>query len=161
KYNTPQQGGRKMTRRRILRLGRSVSLFLFIVTMVSAAVSLAQEPPKYTAEEYKAFQELKAETDAAKKTALVVQFLKNRPQSTLREHVIAAYQEMMNGLQSAQKWPELATAGEQVLEALPDDVYTVSMLATAYQETKNFPKFVVYGEKVFAKNPNGNLAYYL
>ena len=61
----------------------------FLVVAVlrfEAGLGQAQEPPKqeqpkYTAEEYKAFQEATTETDPAKKIALIVQFLKDRPQS--------------------------------------------------------------------------------
>jgi len=121
----------------------------------------AQEAAKYTAEEYKAYQEATNEKDPAKKVALIVQFLKDRPQSTLREHVVAAYQAQMNELQSAQKWTELITSGESFLAAVPDDIFSISMLATGFQQTKNNKQFVVYGEKVFEKSPQGNTAYYL
>src|SRR5438093_421269 len=121
----------------------------------------AQEAPKYTAEEYKAFQEATEEKDPAKKVALIVQFLKDRPQSTLRDHVTAAYQTQMNEFQSGKKWAEMISAGESYLTAVPDDIFSVSMLATANQETKNHKQFVVYGEKVFQKSHQGNTAYYL
>src|SRR5437867_4945991 len=122
----------------------------------------AQEAPKYTAEEYKAFQEATEEKDPTKKVALIVQFLKDRPQSTLRAHVTAAYPTQMNEVQSGQKWSELIAAGESFLTAVPDDIFTSSMLATAYQSTKNLKQFVIHGEKVFQKDPTkGNTAYYL
>jgi tetratricopeptide (TPR) repeat protein len=120
-----------------------------------------QEEPKYTMEEYKAFEAIGAEADAAKKTALIMQFLKERPESTLRPNVLGAYQGMMSGLQTSKKWQELISAGEQYLAITPGEVYTTALLATGYQETKNYAKFVVQGEKVFDKGPNGNLAYYL
>lgn len=121
----------------------------------------AQEPPKYTAEEYKAYQAATSEADAAKKVALIVQFLQDRPQSTLRDHVIAAYQGVMNDYQAKQSWAPMISAGESFLKAAPDDIFTVSMLATAHQQTKGLKQFVVYGEKVFESNPQGNTAYYL
>jgi tetratricopeptide (TPR) repeat protein len=122
----------------------------------------AQEPEqKYTMEEYKAFEAIGAEPEAAKKTALIMQFLKERPQSTLRPNVLGAYQSLMTSLQSAKKWGDLISAGEQFLALTPDDFYTVALLATGYQETKNYGKFVTAGEKVFEKGPSGNLAYYL
>jgi len=142
----------------------------FLVVAVlrfEAGLGQAQEPPKqeqpkYTAEEYKAFQEATTETDPAKKIALIVQFLKDRPQSTLRQHVIAAYQMQMNEFQSGKKWADLISGGENFRTAVPDDIFTASMLATGYQETKNLKQFVIYGEKVFEKDPTkGNTAYYL
>src|SRR5438093_1262844 len=141
----------------------------FLVVAVlrfEAGLGQAQEPPKqeqpkYTAEEYKAFQEATTETDPAKKIARIVQFMKDRPQSALRQHVIAAYQAQMNEFQSGKKWSDVISAGDSFLAAVPDDIFTIALLATAYQQTKDLKKFVVYGEKVFEKNPQGNTAYYL
>jgi len=122
----------------------------------------AQEPAQnYTMEEYKAFEAIGAEPDTSKKTALIMQFLKDRPQSSLRPNVLGAYQTMMTGLQSGKRWSDLISAGEQFLSLTPGDFYTIALLTTGYQETKNYGKFVTYGEKVFEKGPSGNLAYYM
>jgi len=120
-----------------------------------------QEPGKYTAEEYKAFQEVMGEADPAKKTELIVKFLQDRPQSVLRKNVVAEYYALLQALQTGEKWPELVAAGERYLTVVPDDEITVSALAGGYQKTKNQQKFVVFGEKVFAKKPDGSTAYYL
>src|SRR5262245_44331632 len=85
-----------------------------------------QEPGKYTAEEYKAFQEVTGEADPAKKSELIAKFIQERPQSALRQNVVADYYAMMQKLQAAEKWPELVAAGERFLAAVPDDEITVS-----------------------------------
>src|SRR6058998_370700 len=123
----------------------SLALGSFVITPRTLC-GQAQEAPKYTAEEYKAFQEATEEKDPAKKVALIVQFLKDRPQSTLRDHVTAAYQTTMSEFQSGQKWSELIAAGESFLAAVPDDIFTSSLLASAYQSTKNLKQFVIHGE---------------
>jgi len=133
---------------------------LFLAAFVFVSPLRAQEP-QYTAEEYKAYEDATKETDVAKKTELLVAFLKERPKSTLREHIIAAYQAMMNNLHSASNWKSVIASGELFLTAAPNDIYTISLLTTAYQESKNPRKFVQYGEKVFAQTPQGNTAYYL
>ena len=138
--------------------GAMVALICLFIARPIRAQETAQN---YTMEEYKAFEAIGAEADSAKKAALIVQFLKERPESTLKPNVLGAYQTMMTGLQNGKKWHELITAGEQFLTVTPNDFYTVALLATGYQETKNYGKFVVYGEKVFEKGPSGNLAYYL
>ena len=120
-----------------------------------------QEPVKYTAEEYKAFQEVTGEADPAKKIELIAKFLQDRPQSTLKQNVVADYYGMLKKLQDAEKWPELVAAGERYLVVVPDDEVTVSALAAGYQKTKDQKKFVAFGEKVFAKKPEGSTAYYL
>ncbi len=141
-------------------IGGAMVVFLCALLLPAAR---GQETPaqNYTMEEYKAFEAIGAEPDAAKKTTLIIQFLKERPQSTLRPNVLGAYQTMMTGLQNAKKWHELISAGEQFIALTPDDFYTIALLATGYQETKNYNKFVNYGEKVFEKGPSGNLAYYM
>ena len=121
----------------------------------------SQEAAKYTAEEYKAYQDVANEPDAAKKVDMAVKFMQTYPQSALRPHVTAAYQAVMKELQSAEKWTQLILFGERFAAVAPNDLYTASMLATGYQKTKQYAKFVAYGEKVYEKEPNGNLAYYL
>jgi tetratricopeptide (TPR) repeat protein len=120
-----------------------------------------QEAPKYTIEEYKAYQDIAAEASPAKKTGLVVAFLKTYPKSALKPNVVAAYQGAINDLQKAQNWQEIITLGQQYLAAASDDIFTISMLATAYQQSKNYRQFVAFGEKVFAHKPTPNIAYYL
>jgi predicted Zn-dependent protease len=68
---------------------------------------------------------------------------------------------MLQKLQGDEKWPDLVAAGERFLTLVPDDELTVSALAAGYQKTKDQKKFVVFGEKVFAKKPEGTTAYYL
>lgn len=120
-----------------------------------------QEAPKYTAEEYKAYQGATGEADPAKKLDLILAFLKDRPASTLRQHVIAAYQGMLSDLQTGQKWSDMVATGEKFLAAVPDDLFTVSLLTEAYQRTGNQKQFVAFGEKVYAQKASDNLAYFL
>ncbi len=140
---------------------RVAAVLAVVLSGMLAFAARAQEQAQYTAEEYKAYQAVTAEADPAKKAELVVAFLKDRPQSTLRPHVIGDYQKMMQQLDKDGKYASVIAAGEQFITAVPDDILTISLLATAYQKTKNNAKFVVYGEKVFDASPNGNIAYYL
>ncbi len=145
-------------------VSRKVWVFGILAVVLSGTLAFAaraQEQAQYTAEEYKAYQAVTAETDPAKKAALVVAFLKERPESTLRPHVLGDYQKMMQELDKNGNSAAVIAAGEQFITAVPDDILTISLLATAYQKTKNNAKFVVYGEKVFEASPNGNIAYYL
>lgn len=142
-----------------LRATLLISLLAFAA--LSAALARAQAPPQYTAEEYQAYQTATTEADLPKRLELLMTFLKDRPQSTLRQHIVAAYQQSMNELQTGEKWPEIARIGDHFLTIVPDDIYTLSMLTTAHQKLGNHKQFVVYGERVFAANPSENLAYYL
>ena len=141
---------------------RTFCLLVLIILMLAPMKLPGQEQEaKYTIEEYKAYQDIAAETSPAKKTGLVVAFLKTYPQSALKPNVVAAYQGTMNDLQGAKNWQEMITLGKQFLSAASDDIYTISMLATAYEQSKNYAQFVVFGEKAFAQKATPNLAYYL
>jgi tetratricopeptide (TPR) repeat protein len=122
-----------------------------------ATLRAQEKEAQYTAEEYKAYQDIAAENESSKKIGLIVKFMQDYPKSSLQQHVMAAYQGMMGGLQSSQ----LVSCGEQFLKVMPGDAYTFSMLATGYQRTNNLKQFVVFGERAFEKKPDGNLAYYM
>jgi tetratricopeptide (TPR) repeat protein len=134
---------------------------LAILVFAQISTAAQEQETKYTMEEYKAYQEIAAETSPAKKTNLVVTFFKTYPKSTLRPNVVASYQSMIGELQGAKNWQEIITVGRQYMTVAPDDIYTISMLATAYQQSKNYQQFVAFGEKVFSQKPSPNLAYYL
>jgi len=138
----------------------AAALILCPVTRAHASCAV-QETQQYTMEEYKAFQAAGSETDPAKKTALIMQFLEERPKSALRPNMIGMYQQFMNELQAEKRWGDLIRSGTQFLKVEPEDIYTHSLLTTAYQETKNNAEFVSHAAKVYAKNPNGTLAYYM
>jgi tetratricopeptide (TPR) repeat protein len=137
-----------------------ISISLVLVAGFSAwpRVSFAQD---YSQEEYKAYQDITAETDGAKKVALVVKFFREYPKTTLRPHVHSAYAAVMSAYQKAGNWSQVIHLGEEYLSVVPDDQFTLSLVTSGYQQTKAYPKFVAFGEKVYAKNPSGNLAYYL
>ncbi len=127
--------------------------------MPSSPIAFAQETPQYTAEEYAAYQAVTAEADPAKKMELILNFFKTYPKSTLAQHVTADFQTMLKNLQDAKKWTQSITVGRQFLTVVPDDNYTIALVATAYAETKDYKQFVIMGDEVYKANPNGNLAY--
>jgi tetratricopeptide (TPR) repeat protein len=141
-------------------------MFTLLASILIALCLLVIQPPvraqeNYTPEEYKAYEEINAESTAAKKMALIVQFLKQNPKSGLRQHVIAAYYGIVKELEAGQRWSQAISFGEQFLGVVPDDQVTYSLLTMAYQRTNNDKQFVVFGEKAFERSPNGALAYAL
>jgi tetratricopeptide (TPR) repeat protein len=121
--------------------------------------ALAQDPiPQYTIEEYGAYQAITGEADPTKKMDLILKFFKAYPKSSLTQHVTADFQGMLKNLQDAKKWSQSITVGRQFLTVVPDDNYTLALVATAYAEIKDYKQFVVFGEEVYKTNPNGNLA---
>lgn len=127
-----------------------------ILTTVSA---VAQETPAYTTEEYNAYQAITGQSDPVKKMELITEFFKTYPKSTLKQHITADFQEALKNLRDAKKWTQVITLGRQFLGFVPDDAYTVAVVAEGYSETKNYQQFVVFGEATYKTNPSGNLAY--
>ncbi len=132
-----------------------------IAVLFLAPAALVAQEVQYTEEEYAAYQKITAAADADDKAALVAKFFQEYPKSSLRPHVIADFQAALQKLESAQRWQEIINSGRQVLNHMHDDLFTVALLATAYQKTKNYKQFVTFGEEVYQKSPSGNLAYYL
>ena len=122
-------------------------------------MALAQENPQYTTEEYSAMQGITGESDPGKKTEMILQFFKTYPKSTLKQYIVSDFQGALKTLQDAKKWTQIITVGRQFLTVVPDDAYTVALVAAGYAETKNYQQFVVFGEEVYKTNPNGILAY--
>ena len=135
----------------------------FIILLLTClALTMSQSSAfaqNYTEEQYKAFQEMQAEQNAAKKAALAVKFLQANPKNDLAKNVIGEYQIGIQGLQKAGNWPEIMRLGEQFVAVVPDDSYTISLLAEGYSQSKNYAKFAAFGEKAFARSPNATLAY--
>jgi len=123
---------------------------------------MAQET-NYTEEQYKAFQEIQAEQAALKKATLAVKFLQvpANAKCGLLKNVVAEYGAAMQGLQKAGDWSEIMKLGEQFVAVVPDDAFTISLLAQGYAQSKNYRQFAAFGEKAFSRSPNAALAYEL
>lgn len=123
--------------------------------------ALAQDPAtvQYSPEEYSAYQAITGEADPTKKMELILNFFKTYPKSSLTPHVTSDFNTTLKNLQDAHKWSQSITVGRQFLTVVPDDAYTIALVATAYAETKDYRNFVVFGEEIYKKNPSGNLAY--
>jgi tetratricopeptide (TPR) repeat protein len=129
---------------------------LFAVSlMLTSNVVRAQEP---TEEEYKALQDIQSENDAARKTDLIVKFLKDKPKSSYRPNIVNEFQRVIVSLQQEKKWSQIITLGERYLDVASDDSITVSAMAVAYSETGNTKGFAAFGEKAYASKPSSELA---
>jgi tetratricopeptide (TPR) repeat protein len=139
-----------------------IALTLTTLCMVKPQALFAQDQEtKYSQEEYKAYQDIAAENDSSKKVPMIIAFFKQYPKSELRQHVSSQFINVMTALQKNQQWSQIIAVGEPYAAVAPDDTFTMSLLTQAYQQTKSTAKFVAFGEKVYAKQPSGNLAYYL
>ena len=138
-------------------------IFGFLLCFGPSRNALAQDPatPQYSPEEYSAYQAITGESDPAKKTDLILNFFKTYPKSTLAQHITADFNAMLKSLQDGNRWSQSITVGRQFLTVVPEDNYTIALVANAYAETKDYKNFVVFGEEVYKKSPSGNLAYSL
>jgi tetratricopeptide (TPR) repeat protein len=116
---------------------------------------LAQD---YTEEEYKAYQDIQAEKDYAKKTDMIVKFLKENPKTTLRKYVTAEFQQVLSTLHNEKKWSQIIVLGDRFLDVSPNDDLTIMNLAAAYEATENSKGFATFAEKVYASKPSTALA---
>jgi tetratricopeptide (TPR) repeat protein len=144
---------------------RKVFILAFILCSLMVirpcAKALAQQATQYTPEEYSAYQAITGESDPAKKIDQIQKFYKTYPKSTLQPYIVSDFQGMLKGLQDGKKWLQIVTVGRQFLSLVPDDPYTIALVAAGYEETKNYKEFVVFGEEAYKKTPSGNVAYSL
>lgn len=144
----------------------SVSYFSRMLLTVLFAATLILTPnagraQEYTEEEYAAFQNIQAEKDFARKTDLIVQFLREKPKTALRPNVIAEFQNIVVTLQNQKNWNQIIALGDKFLDVVPSDSVTVAAMAAAYGATNNTKGFAAFGEKAYASKPSGELALYI
>ena len=145
---------------------RSVSIFFTLLLSLSliagpAVMSQKALAQDYTEEEYKQYQTIDAEADPVKKTDMIVAFIKEKPQSSLRSYLEASFQRLIAELSQQQKWSQVISLGEKFLTVSPNDKTTIDALTYAYSSTNNLKGFTTFGEKTYASNPSEELAYSL
>jgi len=145
---------------------RSVSIFFTLLLSLSFFAFPAFVPQRalaqdYTEAEYKQYQTIDAEPDPVKKTDMIVAFIKEKPQSSLRSYLEASFQKLIAELSQEQKWSQVITVGKKFIAVSPDHKPTIDALTYAYSSTNNFKGFTEFGEKTYASNPSADLAYSL
>jgi len=154
-----KQGDHDMKSPSVSCISRTLLSILFAASMIfTSSMVRAQE---YTEEEYTAFQNLQAEKDFAKKTDLIVQFLREKPKSALKPNIVAEFQNIIVNLQNQKNWNQVIALGDKFLDVVPNDGLTVSAMAAAYGATNNTKGFAAFGEKAYASKPSGELALYI
>lgn len=145
-----------MASQKVSYIPKTLLCLLFVVGLVLApSVMWAQEP---TEEEYKALTDMQNEKDTAKKTDMIFSFLKEKPKSSYREHVMVEYQRVIIDLKNEKKWNQIISLGERFLDVSPGDDFTENALTLAYAETNNMKGFASFGEKVYPHKPSAALA---
>ncbi len=138
---------------------KTLLTILFVLCLVSTPnLVQAVQAQEYTEEDYKAFQDIQAEKDDAKKVDMIVKFLREKPKNGLRPNLVAEYQKVMVSLGSEKKWTQVIALGDKFLDVAPSDDITIKSLAAAYEATGNSKGFATFGEKVYASKPSAELA---
>jgi tetratricopeptide (TPR) repeat protein len=132
--------------------------FIAGLTLVPQMSWAQEKAAELTDEEYKIYEDVKAEKDTAKKVDLIVQSLKEKPQSNLRKFFVPEFQQIIDGLNKENKWTQLIPLGEKFLSAVPNDKYTIKIMAFACEKTGNHKGVALYGEKIYASEPSPGLA---
>jgi tetratricopeptide (TPR) repeat protein len=152
-----KQGDHDMNSPSVSYFSKTLLSILFVASMVlTPNLVRAQE---YSEEEYKAFQDIQAEKDSAKKMDMILNFLKEKPKSALRKNVAVEYQKIIVDLQNEKNWNRIIALGDRFLDVAPNDDFTVSALAAAYSATNNTKGFATFGEKAYASKPSPQLAF--
>jgi tetratricopeptide (TPR) repeat protein len=141
----------------------SFSYFSKTLVAVLFAASLILAPKlvraqNYTEEEFKVYEDAKAEKDDAKKVDMIAKFLKEKPKNDLKPNLMAEYQKVITDLNNGKKWNQIIAFGEKFIDAVPGDDFTEAALFVAFSETSNAKGIAAYGEKVYASKPSGALA---
>lgn len=145
---------------------RSVSFFFTLILSLSLIAGQALIPQRalaqdYTEEEYKRYQTIDAEADPVKKTDMIIAFIKEKPESSLRSYLEASFQRLIADLSQQQNWSQVISIGRKFLTISPNHKTTIDALTYAYSSTNNLSGFTSFGEKTYASNPSEELAYSL
>ncbi len=143
-------------------LSITYTLLLSLSLIASPAFILQRaQAQDYTEEEYKRYQTIDAEADPVKKTDMIVAFIKEKPESSLRSYLEASFQRLIAELSQQQNWSQVISIGEKFLTVSPDHKTTIDALTYAYSSTNNLRGFTSFGEKTYKANPSPELAYSL
>lgn len=135
-------------------------LSFFSWQMTLAQANGAAQSATYE-EEYALYQKANAETNAAQKKALLMEFVKKYKKSDLDTHISGLYAQFYAEPRRAGEWQSLANLAEEYLRYRPADVYAMAAATEAYQKLNSPQKLVEFGTRLYAQSPNGATAYFV
>ncbi len=156
RHSLLEQGDNDMATLSASYILRTLLCPLFAASLILTSSTVrAQEP---TEEEYKTLQEIQAENDAARKTDLIIRFLKEKPKSSYRDYIVTEFKRTIVELRKEKRWSQVIALGEKFMGVVPNDSFTVAEMAAAYSQTGNIKGFATFGEKAYASDPSPQLA---
>jgi len=141
---------------------KTVSSFLVLAVALTfhSVIFGLQDSPTY-AEEYDLFTQANEETNAAKREALTLDFVKKFKASVLDPNISYLYAQSYASLRQGGKWQQLGTKAEQFLRHRPNDSAAMQAATEAYQQLGDTQKLVTFGSKLYQDSPNANTAYFV
>ena len=110
-------------------------------------------------QEYDLYEKAEAEADAAKKKALLLEFVETYSQSALDPNISYLYAQFYQADRQRGQWQQMATTAENYLRHRPDDATAIQAATQAYQNLGNTKKLVDFGSKLYTESPSANTAY--
>jgi tetratricopeptide (TPR) repeat protein len=136
-----------------------ILVLLVCLTSISTLLGLRQADT-YN-QEYDHYMKAEAETDPAKREALLLEFIQSYSQSELDPNVSYLYAQSYQRLRESGRWQQLATKAEQFLRYRSSDTAAIQAATEAYQQLGNPQKLVDFGSKLYAEKPNATTAYFV
>jgi tetratricopeptide (TPR) repeat protein len=132
-------------------------LGIFLVSLILTPTLLRAQEQDYTEEDYKVYQDIQAEKDAAKKADAILKFLREN-KTSLRTYAAGEFQKIIIEAVNQKNWNHVIALCEKYLDVMPSDTVAIGAMTEAYSATNNLKGFVTFGEKAYASKPNGLLA---
>jgi len=131
-----------------------------LVVLLSLAFGqvMAQDSDTY-AEEYDAFTKIEAETSAANKKAMALDFVKQFKKSQLDPNVSYYYAQALQAYRTAGQWTNLANEASSYLNYRPTDKNMVALATEAYQKLNQPSQMVELGSRLYRQAPSAGTAY--
>ena len=136
-----------------MRAIASATLVLFICISGVSGLWGMQESETY-AQEYELYQKAEAETDAAKRRALLLEFVKTYKESALDPNVAYLYAQYYKPHQDRKQWQQLANLARGFLAHRPSDPTSARVATHAYQSLGDSANFQRFAQSTLRNDPN-------
>jgi tetratricopeptide (TPR) repeat protein len=118
-----------------------------------------EEEPKYSDEEWQAFDDAAKEPDYAKRGTMLLEFINKWPKSELLPNIEYAYVTVLLGAcDKEEKWDLLKSLAEKWRAVHPDNKEILKVIAKASDKTKDYARCSECLEELYQKEPTGTQA---
>jgi len=118
-----------------------------------AEAEMTEEEYEAYMAEYSAWENADKEPDILKSGAMLIEFIKKNPGSTLAPYAESSYMRLINRCVEEKKYQELETLTEQWNTFKPGDENIIRLFAAAAKELKHTEKYLQVLEDMYKKEP--------